>query len=171
MHDETYKALNELVQMCFQQNALADNIFYNLADKYLLVAGDIWHHSYAHAWGGVADMITDEMLKLNARPIRIGLVDETDKYGSVGTMMAVNLVAMEKIFKKCKEIVEIADMMDDVDIRIFGENLLNGTLLPFLKQSHEWVNAAKTLSEYQFNIHFDDYTHFISIVGGAHDGD
>ena len=161
IHEETYNALNELTKMCFEMNAVADNIYYNMADLY---SAELFHHSYAHAWPQVADMISDEMLKLNARPVRLPVDGSSEKYDNLELMMAVNAAAVNKVFEKCKEIVDLADMLDDVDIRIFGENLLNGVLLNYVKQADEWLQVTKTVPAYQFDIHFSDYTHFIPIV-------
>ena len=164
IHEETYNALNELTKMCFEMNAVADNIYYNMADLYYNHSAELFHHSYAHAWPQVADMISDEMLKLNARPVRLPVDGSSEKYDNLELMMAVNAAAVNKVFEKCKEIVELADMLEDVEIRIFGENLLNDVLLNYVKQSDEWLAVIKTVPAYQFDIHFEDYTHFIPIV-------
>ena len=164
IHEETYNALNELTKMCFEMNAVADNIYYNMADLYYNHSAELFHHSYAHAWPQVADMISDEMLKLNARPVRLPVDGSSEKYDNLELMMAVNAAAVNKVFEKCKEIVDLADMLDDVDIRIFGENLLNGVLLNYVKQADEWLQVTKTVPAYQFDIHFSDYAHFIPIV-------
>lgn len=164
LHEETYNALNELVKMCFEMNAVADNIYYNMANLYYNNSAEKFHHSYAHAWGSVADMISDEMLKLNARPVRLPVGGSEEEYDSLELMMAVNAAAVNKVFEKCKEIVDLADMLDDVDIRIFGENLLNGVLLNYVKQADEWLKVTKSVPAYHFDIHFDDYTHFIPVL-------
>ena len=164
IHEETYNALNELTKMCFEMNAVADNIYYNMADLYYNHSAELFHHSYAHAWPQVADMISDEMLKLNARPVRLPVDGSSEKYDNLELMMAVNAAAVNKVFEKCKEIVDLADLLDDVDIRIFGENLLNGVLLNYVKQADEWLKVIKSVPAYHFDIHFDDYTHFIPVL-------
>ena len=109
-------------------------------------------------------MISDEMLKLNARPIRLPVDGSEEEYDNLELMMAVNAAAVNKVFKKCKEIVDLADLLDDVDIRIFGENLLNGVLLNYVKQADEWLKVIKSVPAHHFDIHFDDYTHFIPVL-------
>lgn len=103
IHEETYNALNELAKMCFEMNAVADNIYYNMADLYYNHSAELFHHSYAHAWPQVADMISDEMLKLNARPVRLPVDGSSEKYDNLELMMAVNAAAVNKVLRSARK--------------------------------------------------------------------
>lgn len=103
LHEETYNALNELMKMCFEMNAVADNIYYNMANLYYNHSAELFHHSYAHAWGQVADMISDEMLKLNARPIRLPVEGANEEYDNLELMMAVNSAAVNKVLRSVRK--------------------------------------------------------------------
>ena len=49
IHEETYNALNELTKMCFEMNAVADNIYYNMADLYYNHSAELFHHKIGRA--------------------------------------------------------------------------------------------------------------------------
>ena len=103
LHQETYDALNELIGMCFSMNAVADNIYYNMANAYYNHSAEKFHHSYAHAWGQIADMISDEMLKLNARPVRLPVEGSVEEYENLALAMAVNSAAVNKVLRSARK--------------------------------------------------------------------
>jgi len=163
----TYSKCNELLGAFFDMNAVCDNVAYNLNFKELNHMGDIFHKSYAHLWPGAsfADGLSDEMLLWNARPIRKGIPDHTEDYsGDVKTMFDAILAASLSLRAKVSELIDVADANNDYEARIFFENLLQGSITKAVKQAYEWQDATKKLSESDLNIHFEKYTHFISIV-------
>jgi hypothetical protein len=64
--------------------------------------------------------------------------------------------------KKCCELISTADLNDDDEVRIFGEEFLT-LITPFIKQIEEWSNAIGEIGANNLNIHIKDYTNFISV--------
>ena len=71
--EATYNQLNNLLQKSFDCNAQADNLAYNIDYTRYPLTADVYHHSFAHVFPQLADVISDLMIKLNARPIRKGI--------------------------------------------------------------------------------------------------
>lgn len=164
---ETYDKLNELLKTYFESNAQADNFAYNLNFHYLNKMGDIYHHSFAHAFPSdiFADGLSDLMLKLGARPIRIGFPSYDKDYGrDVKALFADNVKMLEGIRELVKETIDVADMNDDIEVKIFLEDSILHNVLAFLKQSEEWLDAANYLTVDDLNIHFGEYTNFIEKI-------
>ena len=78
MTEESRNLMNNLATLCFDANAVIDNLAYNLDYLMFCNIAEMVHHHVAHVMPVWADEITDKMLILSARPIRgdIGGYDE-----------------------------------------------------------------------------------------------
>ena len=163
--ESTYKKLNELVKYSFELNAFADNCAYNIDYMQYPNIGDIYHHSFAHVFPQLADIITELMIKLNARPVRLGLSDFITEYGDLVVLFEDNNKKVEDYRKAIKETINIAEMNEDDEVKIALEEFLI-KFLPYVKQSDIWLNKAQQYKErpQQFDIHFEELTTFIPII-------
>ena len=109
-----------------------------------------------------ADLITDQMLELSARPVRLNINGYNKDYEDVKDVFAALLETLMGISSFTKDLIESADMSGDDEVRIFGEEFLM-KVSPFIKQAEEWSNAAKIMDPHSLNIHIKDYTHFIEL--------
>lgn len=162
MSVNSYNSMNALASMCFNANAIIDNLAYSLDYHYYTKIADIVHHNVAHVMPAWADDITDQMLQLSARPTRLDIGGYDKDYEDLKEVFDVLMKTLIGIRNATKELIEIADMDEDDEVRIFGEDFL-GKVQPFIKQVDEWINAANKLDPQTLNIHIKDYTHFIAI--------
>ncbi len=160
--ETTYTQMNKLATLCFDANAIFDNLAYNLDFYFYNRIGKIVHKNIAHIMPEWADLITDQMLLLGARPTRgeIGSYDEDIK--DLNVIFNKILETMAILRKNCSELIETADLNEDDEVRIFGEDFIK-LITPFIKQAEEWLNAMGEMSANELNIHINEYTNFISI--------
>lgn len=157
---ETYQQLNELLQESFACNEDADDCAYNLDFWFLTNMGDIYHHSYAHAFPKLADDISDLMIKLELRPYR----KKAEPYRNIIDVFKANLDIAERYQRKIKTAIEVADMNNDYEVKIALENFLID-FLPYVKQAEMWYNKAIAYQgdEQQYDVHFEDFTPYIPV--------
>ncbi len=162
MSNNSYNHMNALIAMCFQANAIIDNLAYNLDYHYFNNIANIVHLNVAHVMPQWADLISDQMLQLSARPVRHGISGYEDDIPDVTQVFSKLNKILVEICDAVKNTIEDADMAEDAEVRIFCEDFLM-KIQPFLKQSEEWMNAAATLDATSLNIHIKDYTHYIGL--------
>ena len=154
--------MNALAAMCFDANASIDNLAYSLDYHYYNKIAEVVHLHVAHIMPEWADLITDQMLELSARPVRLNINGYNKDYEDVKDVFAALLETLIGISSFTKDLIESADMSGDDEVRIFGEEFLM-KVSPFIKQAEEWSNAAKIMDPHSLNIHIKDYTHFIEL--------
>ena len=154
--------MNALAAMCFDANASIDNLAYSLDYHYYNKIAEVVHLHVAHIMPEWADLITDQMLELSARPVRLNINGYNKDYEDVKDVFAALLETLMGISSFTKDLIESADMSGDDEVRIFGEEFLM-KVSPFIKQAEEWSNAAKIMDPHSLNIHIKDYTHFIEL--------
>lgn len=154
--------MNALAAMCFDANASIDNLAYSLDYHYYNKIAEVVHLHVAHIMPEWADLITDQMLELSARPVRLNINGYNKDYEDVKDVFAALLETLMGISSFTKDLIESADMSGDDEVRIFGEEFLM-KVSPFIKQAEEWSNAAKIMDPNSLNIHIKDYTHFIEL--------
>lgn len=155
---DTYKGLNELLGMTFQQNAHADNCAYWLDDNAFVQATAIFHEAYAHQFPQWADGISDLMIKMGSRPTRIGLSTEDKNYTTFVEMfedLESKLVAYRK---KIYEVIDIAEEYNDREIVNFLDDYLIEISL-YLKQVGIWSKKANQYKDKpeKFDAHFEKF--------------
>lgn len=162
MSNKSYNNMNALAAMCFDANASIDNLAYSLDYHYYNKIAEVVHLHVAHIMPEWADLITDQMLELSARPVRLNINGYNKDYEDVKDVFAALLETLIGISSFTKDLIESADMSGDDEVRIFGEEFLM-KVSPFIKQAEEWSNAAKVIDPHSLNIHIKDYTHFIEL--------
>lgn len=162
MSNKSYNNMNALAAMCFDANASIDNLAYSLDYHYYNKIAEVVHLHVAHIMPEWADLITDQMLELSARPVRLNINGYNKDYEDVKDVFAALLETLMGISSFTKDLIESADMSGDDEVRIFGEEFLM-KVSPFIKQAEEWSNAAKIMDPNSLNIHIKNYTHFIEL--------
>ena len=162
MSNKSYNNMNALAAMCFDANASIDNLAYSLDYHYYNKIAEVVHLHVAHIMPEWADLITDQMLELSARPVRLNINGYNKDYEDVKDVFAALLETLMGISSFTKDLIESADMSGDDEVRIFGEEFLM-KVSPFIKQAEEWSNAAKMMDPHSLNIHIKNYTHFIEL--------
>lgn len=162
--EATYNHLNDLLQLSFECNAQADNFAYNIDYARYPNIAEIYHHSYAHKFPELADVISALMIKLNARPIRKSIRGFDAEYRSLRDLFVDNDTMVEKYRDAIRKTIDVADLNGDYEIRIAMENFLVD-FLPYLKQADVWRNKAEQYENapQQFDVHFAELTTFIPI--------
>lgn len=162
MSEESYDKMNLLAGKCFDTNAVIDNLAYNLDFHYFNEIGKIVHLNVAHIMPQWADMITDKMLELSARPKRTDIKGYSEEYSELEPIFIKLNESLNEILEQTRDLISTADVNGNDEVRIFAEEFLS-TVSVYVKQSEEWLNAVKTLSPQEFNIHIKQYTHFIAL--------
>ena len=157
----SYKKLNNLATLCFDANAVLDNLAYNLDFYYYGKIAKIVHLSMAHVMPEWADIITDKMLMLSVRPTRGALGSHEEDIKDVKVIFERVRDVFMGIRKNCCDLIATADLEDDDEVRIFGEEFLV-LITPFIKQAEEWIKIAGEFGANELNVHIEDYTNFIS---------
>ena len=157
--EATYTALNHLLQQSFQMNSYTDNIAYNLGYRKMTNCEDIFHHKFAHAFPALADVVSDVMLKLEARPVRLALDADVIEYDSYVTMFDDLKRATDKYRMGIIDTIAIAELNDDYEIKISLEEFLN-SFLPYLNQVNLWVKKAHEYGDevQKFDHDFESFT-------------
>ena len=165
MTEGTYKVLNNLLKASFDLNAEADNFAYNLSAMQYNHMSDIMHHSYAHAFPvAFADKISDKMLELNVRPVRLALNEYTKDYTSLTELFEDNLKMITDYRTLVEETITAADMNADTSVKIFLEDFAINVVDKFVAQAIEWDKCAKQFSAIDLNVHFGQITTHIEII-------
>lgn len=163
--EATYNQLNDLLQKSFDCNAEADNLAYNIDyNRYPLIS-NIYHHSFAHKFPELADIISNLMIELNARPIRKTVEAHEKEYLSLVDIFIDNDRMVEDYRQEIRKTIDIADMNNDYEVRIALDDFLV-KFLPYVKQSDIWRFKAEQYKEqpWQFDVHFEELTTYIPII-------
>ena len=159
---ESYNKMNELAGKCFNANAIVDNLAYCLDYHYYNEIAKIVHLRVAHKLPEFADEITDKMLELSARPIRVDINGYNQDYGQLPDLFAELEKTFAELLEDTRRLIGIADLNADDEVRIFCEELLV-KLSTYVKQAEEWKNAANVMDAHTLNVHIKEYTHFIAL--------
>ena len=159
---ESYNGLNQLAGKCFNANAIVDNLAYCLDYHYFNEIAKVVHLRVAHKLPEFADEITDKMLELSARPIRVDIKGYSEDYEKLEPLFKVLKDTLVEILEDTRRLIGIADLNEDDEVRIFCEEFLT-QLSVYVKQAEEWENAAKAMDPYTLNVHIKEYTHFIQL--------
>lgn len=162
MSKESYAQMNQLLGKCFNANAVIDNLAYSLDFHYFNEIAKVVHLRVAHIMPEWADLISDKMLELSARPVRVDIKGYAEDYEDLQKVFSVLHETVSEILEDTRKLVGAADLNGDDEVRIFCEEFLM-RVSPFVKQAEEWQNAAELLDPQTLNIHINQYTHFIEL--------
>lgn len=156
---ESADNINDIMRLCFQMNSFSDNLAYYFDSSDLPQIGDIYHHRWAHYWPQLADVLSTALIQWGYKPTRKGLASNEDTYANVADAFADNERAMEEFCNAVRKGIEIADMSDSPDSRIFLENFLD-SLRPYIHQARLWKTRAVMLNNdpNRFDDYFENYT-------------
>ena len=141
--EETRDKLNDVLTHSFLLNMLCDNAVYQIDYSVYPVTAHIVHESYAHYWPQVADQWSDLMIKLNAKPVRGNLIADSEDYnGNLAAIFADIARATEDYRRKVIELIELAELNEDKEVVLAGEEVLQ-QILPYRKQADIWAVEAK----------------------------
>ena len=117
---EVANKLNELMNLCFQCNLIADDIAYQLCtvlgeDE----VGNLYHHHIAHFFTGdlAADFMSDVMIQSNIQPKRSALKDNNETYKSIADAFDANV----KLFEQLRE--KIIVTLDELEMKAENRQL------------------------------------------------
>lgn len=152
--------INTILQLSFQCNAEADNFAYNLDFLNFNNISEYYHNNFAHAFPELADKITDFMKQINIRAIRLGLPNYTEAYQTLNAIFADNLSMIQNYRQHIKELIELADINNDYEVKIFFEEFYISTV-KYEKQAQEWLIYSNKLTEGILEVNFKNVTHFL----------
>lgn len=164
--EETRDKLNDVLTHSFLLNMLCDNAVYQIDYSVYPVTAHIVHESYAHYWPQVADQWSDLMIKLNAKPVRGNLIADYEDYnGNLAVIFADIARATEDYRRKVIELIELAELNEDKEVVLAGEDVLQ-QILPYRKQADIWaVEAKRYEGNYKsFDARIKTFTTMIPIV-------
>lgn len=162
----TRDKLNDVLTHSFLLNMLCDNAVYQIDYSVYPVTAHIVHESYAHYWPQVADQWSDLMIKLNAKPVRGNLIADYEDYnGNLAAIFADIARATEDYRRKVIELIELAELNEDKEVVLAGEEVLQ-QILPYRKQADIWAVEAKRYEDNykSFDAQIKTFTTMIPIV-------
>ena len=168
MSEETRDQLNELVRLSFDANAVVDNFAYNLAYyDYPNIEG-IVHELFAHKFPEFADILTNMMIELDARPLRKGInTHDKDYNGDLSKIFEDNLSMCDDYRRAIIQVIEVAELNEDYEVKIKLEEFL-AMFNNYRKQASVWYKYAKRYEgDYKsFDVHFEEFTKYINASEG-----
>ena len=166
--EETRDQLNELVRLSFDANSVVDNFAYNLAYYDYPNTEGIVHGSFAHKFPEFADILTDMMIELDARPIRKSIeTHDKDYNGDLLKIFEDNLSMCDDYRKAIIQVIEVAELNEDYEVKIKLEEFLT-MFNNYRKQASVWYKYAKRYEgNYKsFDVHFEEFTKYINTSEG-----
>lgn len=163
--EETKLQLDELVKYSFDANAVVDNYAYNLAFYRFPNIEEIVHLSFAHKFPEFSDIITDMMIRLNARPVRKGLPDHVEDFSGDLYKIFEGILGLCNTYRESViDVIDTAEMNGDYEVKIRLEEFLI-MFESYRKQADIWFEYAKRYKDdyKSFDVHFKDITTFIEV--------
>ena len=118
----------------------------------------IFHEKFAHAFPGFADIISEMMVKLDARPIRKALSENVDAYDNFKLIFADLKDNVDKYREQIIGVIESADINGDVEVKIIMEKF-TCDFINYLNQVNIWYKKSKEYGRIEdFNQDFASFT-------------
>lgn len=163
--EQTKNQLNELLQYSFDANAAVDNYAYNLAFYHYPNIEEIVHKHFAHKFPQFADVISDMMIRLDARPIRKALPDHIEDFDGDLYKIFEDILGLCNTYRQSIiNTIVVAELNEDYEVKIRLEEFLISFEI-YRKQADVWFKYAERYKgDYKsFDVHFEDITTLISI--------
>lgn len=155
--ESTYEALNNFLTKNFQMNSFCDNIAYNLGYVKMVSAEPIFHEKFAHMFPQFADIISELMLQLEARPTRQSLTENSVEYATNIELFADLKREVDKYREEIFRVIDVADINNDIEAKIamedFSKNFLN-----YVNQVNVWNKKAQEYGDCVENFDKDFHT-------------
>ena len=154
----TYEKLNDFLQKCFQMNSYCDNLAYNMSALHMINVEPVFHKKFTHAFPEFADIISEMMVKLDARPISKALTENIDYYDNF-QLIFTDLKDNIDIYRDdIIGVIESADINSDIEVKITMENFLCD-FMNYLNQVNIWYKKSKEYSQIEdFDQDFTSFT-------------
>lgn len=162
--EQTREQLNELLKYSFDANAVVDNYAYNIAFYRYPNIEEIVHKHFAHKFPEFADIFSDMMIRLDARPVRKGLKDHDEDFNGDLYRIFEGILALCNDYRQSIiNTITIAELNEDYEVKIRLEEFLTQFEL-YRKQADVWFEYAKRYKDdyKSFDVHFEDITTFIA---------
>lgn len=154
----TYEKLNDFLQKCFQMNSYCDNLAYNMSYLHMINTESVFHQKFAHAFPGFADIVSEMMIKLDAKPIRKALIANIDDYDNFKLIFADLKDNIDNYRRDIIDVIEAADINGDVEVKITMESFLHN-FINYLNQVNIWYKKSKEYSQVEdFDQDFTSFT-------------
>ena len=154
----TYEILNNFLQKCFQMNSYCDNLAYNMSALQMINVEPVFHEKFAHAFPEVADVVSEMMVKLDAKPARKALIENTDDYNNFKLIFADLKDNIDHYREDIVSVIESADINGDIEVKITMEKFLLN-FMNYLNQVNIWYKKSKEYSRIEdFNQDFASFT-------------
>ena len=154
----TYEMLNDFLQKCFQMNSYCDNLAYNMSALQMINVEPVFHEKFAHAFPEFADVVSEMMVKLDAKPARKALIENTDDYNNFKLIFADLKDNIDHYREDIVSVIESADINGDIEVKITMEKFLLN-FMNYLNQVNIWYKKSKEYSRIEdFNQDFASFT-------------
>lgn len=154
----TYEKLNDFLQQCFQMNSYCDNLAYNMSMLNMVNVEPIFHEKFAHEFPKFADIISNMMIQLDARPMRKALAENVDDYDNFTLIFADLKEQIDNYRQNIISVIESADINGDIEVKIIMEKFLCD-FISYLNQVNIWHKKSKEYSHVEdFNQDFASFT-------------
>ena len=154
----TYEKLNDFLQKCFQMNSYCDNLAYNMSYLHMINTESVFHQKFAHAFPGFADIVSEMMIKLDAKPIRKALIANVDDYDNFKLIFADLKDNIDNYRRDIIDVIEAADINGDIEVKITMESFLHN-FINYLNQVNIWYKKSKEYSQVEdFDQDFTSFT-------------
>ena len=154
----TYEKLNTFLQKCFQMNSYCDNLAYNMSILNMVNTEPVFHEKFAHAFPEFADIVSEMMVKLDARPVRNSLDKNIDDYDNFKLIFADLKNSIDNYRRDIIDVIESADINGDIEVKITMENFLCN-FMGYLNQVNIWYKKSKEYSRIEdFDQDFTSFT-------------
>lgn len=153
---DVISAINELIAMAFDYNAMVDNCSYALqATMGYNNVGDVVHENWAHWYTSdeLADKCSNILIRNNARPVRRDIKGYTKDYNSVLEVFEDIVDSLDTLRTKTLEVIDLCDYdindkpvgieMEDVLLNIVNKLRATNTLVETIKRYEENNNTYK----------------------------
>lgn len=118
----------------------------------------VFHKKFAHAFPEFADIISEMMVKLDARPIRKALTENIDDYDNFQLIFADLKDNIDIYRDDIIGVIESADINSDIEVKITMENFLCD-FMNYLNQVNIWYKKSKEYSQIEdFDQDFTSFT-------------
>lgn len=164
--NETKVELDALLRETFDMNAFCDNVAYNLGFYHYPRTEKVFHENFAHHFPVIADTISDMMIKLDSRPIRLSLSEYGKDYdGDIAGMFEEVYFKSEEYRKSILKTIAAAEFNEDYEVKIKMEEFLIN-FLPYRKQAELWKAEALRYkgNEKSFDARIDKFTTYIELI-------
>lgn len=164
LKNDVIDKLNVLIKDMFEANSIADNIAYNLESMGYHATSEFYHLNIAHKFGAWADLISDAMYYMGARPTRLGFEGNTNQYSQVSEIFNDNLAIFMRLTDEVARLIEELDFDYKNRYMVIQLEDLLTIIQPYIRVADTWVDKAIAYESHDNMYKFDkDFEKFIDM--------